>query len=159
MAKFFSDMVNHAQIEAFSDILDWLLDDLRFVTEHWDKAKKDRFTKRAKKAENLKKENWISLPQKSISWVTKRPEEPFVQMQAGTGQGEDLVRHIRNGIAHGHTSIKMNSGELWLEIEDYSQKRKQTAYLWIPIEYLRYWNTLYREIERSERSVPKKRFR
>jgi len=155
MPKFFSDLNKYKMLEEWTEILDWLLDDSRFSNERgWNKNTKDRFTNKAKKVENLQKENWIYNTQKLMKWNVVQPSKPFVQMQKGSGQGEDLIKHIRNGIAHGQTSIRKKQGELWLEIKDYNDnlKQKQTAYLWIPMKYLGYWKNIYKEIEQAERS-------
>ena len=72
----------------------------------------------------------------------------------------DLIRHIRNGIAHGESTVCNVDSELYIEVIDYSDKtkspEKQTAYLFIPLSYVTQFYKLYDDINKSIMNTTKK---
>ena len=76
----------------------------------------------------------------------------------GQSECKDFIRHIRNGIAHGNTSCIKQNDELYIEIKDYdSTGNKQTAYLFIPINYITETHKLYKDVMRSFKNQRKSR--
>lgn len=66
-------------------------------------------------------------------------------------ESRDFIRHIRNGIAHGKTKIVRKNAKLWVEIKDNNTKKQQTAYLFMPIQYIYNVHKYYVEIDKSNR--------
>ena len=150
MAKFFNQLQEHELVTEWVDLLDWLLDDRRFdKNDGWESDIKKRFTRRIKKQPNVSDgKNFIVKANKDLTW-NKRPSNLFIQFQSGGSIGEDLIKHIRNGIAHGRTNIKPKDGSPWIEIKDYNSQKQQTAYLFIPINFIKELYKVYKEIENS----------
>jgi hypothetical protein len=148
--RFFSSLQQHSLFDKWVELLDWLLSDDRFsVDKGWNSAKKGQYTKKASKLDCLKSKNWVCKAGKDIDWTKRHSQNntPIVQIQKGGSEGEVLITHIRNGIAHGHTAIKKVKSELWIEIKDFGKTGKQTAYLWIPLDYIDQWHKIYFTIE------------
>lgn len=62
--------------------------------------------------------------------------KPAIVVMTGSGLFcTDLVRHIRNGIAHGHTEIRKVESMLYIEILNYSDntQKTQSAYIFLPL--------------------------
>ena len=70
-------------------------------------------------------------------------------MVKGSGEAKDIVRHIRNGIAHGRAALCTRSGVRCLERIDYgkygekSEKSGQTAYMLVPVDFVLALFSLY----------------
>lgn len=156
MAKFFNQLQTYSLVTEWIDLLDWLLDDGRFSNNKiWDKSTKGQFTRSIKKLPNISdKRNFIVEANKDLQW-NKRPSKLFIQFQDGGSIGEDLIRHIRNGIAHGRTNIKPKDGSPWIEIKDYNSQKQQTAHLFIPIDFIKELHKVYKRIESG--ANPKKK--
>lgn len=156
MAKFFSSLVEKELIEDWGKILDWLLDDDRFAKERgWEKGQVTKFTKRVKLLPGLRKENYICGALKDIHFPQKgHCHAPTILMGTADSKGKEIIRHIRNGIAHGRTRVLKEEGELYIEIEDFGKAdkdggKRQTAYLYIPMSYLPEMYKIYAEIEKA----------
>lgn len=142
MSNLFSQLVNAQLISAWADTLDWLFDDARFSKEKgWDRVNVGAYTKAIKRLPNLSKSNYHygcfqdeEFPNINANNMTL--DVPTIFMKKGESEGRDIVRHIRNGIAHGGTRVYHANKELYIEIIDYGKKRKQTAYMAIPISYI-----------------------
>ena len=80
-----------------------------------------------------------------------RHRKPFAMFSSSGSLGQDFVRHIRNGIAHGHAEVYKAAGVDYVEITDYMKGKDtdpiQTAYIAIPLSYLDSILRLYREVE------------
>lgn len=156
MAGFFSSLVENELVEDWGKILDWLLDDDRFAKERgWEKGQVTRFTKRVKRLPGLQPKNYIYKPLKDIHFPQKgHCHVPTILMGTSDSEGRSIVRHIRNGIAHGRTRVLKEGGELYIEIEDFGKVGKDgakspTAYLYIPMSYLPEMYKIYAEIEKA----------
>ncbi len=60
--------------------------------------------------------------------------------------GEDFVRHLRNGIAHGHVKCLRIDTSTYVELTD-SYQNKQTAYVLMPMSCFGQIREVYCEIE------------
>ncbi len=156
MAKFFSTLVEKDLIEDWGKILDWLLDDDRFAKARgWEKGQVTKFTNRVSRLPGLREENYICGALKDIHFPQKgHCHAPTILMGTAGSKGKSIVRHIRNGIAHGRTRVLKEGGELYIEIEDFGKTSKdgtkeQTAYLYIPISYLSEMYKIYADIEKA----------
>lgn len=156
MSKFFSSLIGEELIEDWGRILDWLLDDDRFAKERgWEKWQVTKFTKRVKRLPGLREKNYICGVLKDIHFPQKgHCHAPTILMGTADSQGKSIVKHIRNGIAHGRTQVLKEGGELYIEIEDFGKvgkegPKRQTAYLYIPMSYLPQMYKIYSEIEKA----------
>lgn len=154
MPGFFNSLVENSMIERWSDILDWIFDDEKFSdSKGWTKTKKARFAKRTNKLEKLKKENYIHSSAKKLvlpeSYYDKTKEDIIIII-SGSRKSEDLVRHIRNGIAHGRTRCKRVNGEPYIEIYDYNAGNKPTAYIYMPLDYIQQIYKMYVSVQNSK---------
>ena len=87
--------------------------------------------------------------QKKLTFPKKASRFPQVWMGNGNGksEGRDWVRHIRNAIAHGNVNVRKIKGEPILEMRDFQpDKKKQTAYILIPICYLDLIKKAYKNV-------------
>lgn len=161
MGKFFNCLVSENLINDWASTLDWLFDDSKFSkTRNWNGGYTSSFTKNIKKLKHMSdkekrvlygKCNSDDFPNQN---KTKRKKRlPYIMMTHGECFARDLIRHIRNGIAHGETDISKVGDSLYIEIIDYSDKTKsldkQTAYLFIPLSYITQFNKIYEEINKS----------
>lgn len=168
MGKFFNCLVSEKLIEDWAYTLDWLFDDLKFSKEHnWNGGYTSSFTKKVKALKYLSdkekrviygKCHYKDYPNQSKSKGKKRL--PYIVMSNRDSFARDLIRHIRNGIAHGESTIKKVNSELYIEVLDYADKtkspEKQTAYLFIPLSYVTHFYKLYEEINKSIMNTTKK---
>lgn len=160
MGKLFSELVSEDLINDWAQILDWLFDERKFLQENnWNGGYVAAYTKEIKKIPGLSdKENGISIVTKQMNVKHQYPNQekkfnrkkPNIVMKSNESIARDLIRHIRNGIAHGHTKIeRVQEGKLFIEILDYSDSSlspdKQTAFIWIPIEYISEFHKLYEQ--------------
>lgn len=167
MEGFFSLLVDKDLYRSWAKTLDWLFDDNRFSKEKgWTPSQVGKFTKKAKKLLEIKKENFVCAKLDLIDFPENRQyHSPIILMGLDNSEGRALVRHIRNGIAHGKTSINKEKDELYIEIKDYGKTlgipSGQTAYLYFPLSYIHKLYELYVEIEnawnkdRSKTKAPK----
>ena len=161
MSKFFKCLVSERLMDEWASTLDWLVDDLKFSElRNWNRGYTSSYTKK------LKKLKYLSDKEKRVHYGACRCKEfpnqcdnqrkkrvPFIMMLSGDGFARDLIRHIRNGIAHGETDIRKVKEDLYIEILDFSDKskkpEKQTAYLFLPLTYITKFYKLYDEINRA----------
>lgn len=147
MSKFFSKLVSENLFEDWAQTLDWLFDDLKFSkTRNWNKGYVCKLTNNIKKLEYLSDNNRVRYGKiKNTDFPnqvknSRQKHTPYIFMKESEGFTKDLIRHIRNGIAHGQTKIFKVSDDLYIEIKDFSDKsmslEKQNAYIFIPIKYI-----------------------
>lgn len=150
MAKLFTELVSANLIKDWAGILDWLFDDNRFDKDKgWSRGKVGVFTKKVKKQLGCAKNNYKYKLAKEVNFPQDRPNEKTVIHCRGDSEGKNLVRHIRNGIAHGKAEVRRNNGEPYIEIYDYNRSDKQTAYIFIPVSDILLIHKCYAEIEQS----------
>lgn len=144
MSEFFILLQTYNQFsQKLADALDWFLDDARFQNHKWDKTAKNIFTKKLKKIDGftnqalLKKTKRVQYPK--MNSKANHKKKPYAVFSSYNSIGEDFVRHIRNGIAHGNISIyqvtKNKTKEFFVQIQDFYHS-KQTAFIAMPLDYL-----------------------
>ena len=155
MAGFFSLLIDKDLYQSWAKTLDWLFDDNRFAKEKgWTSGQVGKFTKKAKKILEIKDEYFICKKLSQIVFPESRKyHHPVIIMLDENSKARALVRHIRNGIAHGKTAISKEKDELYIEIKDYGKSLDnhggQTAYLYFPLSYIHKLYNLYAEIEKA----------
>ncbi|MFQ7139835.1 MAG: hypothetical protein ACLRQK_10435 [Evtepia sp.] len=155
VAGFFSLLIDKDLYQSWAKTLDWLFDDNRFAKEKgWTPGQVGKFTKKAKKLLGVKDEYFICAKLDLINFPESRQyHNPVIMMGTDNSMARALVRHIRNGIAHGKTAIYKEKEELYIEIKDYGKTSGnlsgQTAYLYFPLSYIHKLYELYAEIEKA----------
>ena len=144
MSKFFSKLVDDQLIERWADTLDWLFDDNKFSESvGWNRGHVANFTKAVNRQLHFSEKNYHYGKNKDMVFPQNGEEFciPTSYMYKGESEGRDLVRHIRNGIAHGRTKFYKVKSELYIQICDFGKKGNesasgQTAFLAIPMSYI-----------------------
>lgn len=148
--RLFSSLPAEKTWDEWAEILDWILNDERFLKESgWDRRNLTKFIKRVKQLDGFSKENFQCDKLENLHFPKKQPSElPLVLMSKNDAESRELVRRIRNGIAHGKNKIFSNKGKTYIEITDYHNE-KQTAYIAIPLEFIPKIYKIYAEIEKA----------
>ena len=161
MSKFFNQLASEKLIIDWASTLDWLFDDLKFSKErNWNRGYTGLFTKRVRQLSGLsdKSKNFIYGKIKHEDFPnqikgSRRKRATLIMIAQGDAIARDLIRHIRNGIAHGQTTLYKVKEELYIEIIDYSDKLKspckQTAFICIPLSYIPQFYKIYSDINTS----------
>lgn len=71
-------------------------------------------------------------------------KEEIIEISEKEGYSANVLRHLRNGIAHGHADIIRHSNEWYIKLEDYKVSGKEktanckekTAYMWMTVRTL-----------------------
>ena len=141
----------HKLLEEYIDDLDWYLNGKHFSSDIvWNKTRKASFTrkinKKFEKSERYEKGNQKDLCFEKASHHSKRIHIFFTD---GNGVGASIIKHIRNGIAHGNCSVYFPKGEPFIEIYDFNSKKDQTAYMYFPLRYVHEIADLYKITEKE----------
>lgn len=164
MGQFFQDLYKLDKKQDWDKILDWLFDDNRFSNDiGWNKDKSQKFTVEIKREKGFSKleNNYFYLPLKkldcnSLKHSYRKKNCPFLILQKGDdGESKGLIRHIRNGIAHGNAHI-ISQKNPFIEIIDINKVKQQTAYIYIPLMYIQDLFILYLELLNSNQKQKKK---
>lgn len=159
MSNFFQKVMDERLLDNLPAILDWLFDDKKFDGPAWTAGTKRKFTNKVLKLEGFskatfkKKTNGDSYPKAHVKCA--RPQKPYAMFSSNTSLGQDFVRHIRNGIAHGRATPFKSGGKDYVEITDWGTRRTkngdrvQTAYITIPLSHLNSILRIYREVEQG----------
>ena len=158
MSSLFNSLQENQLFHEWYNVLDWIFDDEKFSQERgWNKVKSTRLTKKISKLDRLRKENYIHCAVKNIvipdSYYDKNSADVVFIIGKSESKCKDLIRHIRNGIAHGKTRCKNVSGVPYIEICDFHKDKgqmKQTAYIYMPINYIVLIHRFYDEIKCRE---------
>ena len=164
--KLFSTLYIKCLFKDYVEALDWILSDGKFDETIWDnKNKVQAFTKALHKMKGFSPDVLFYGAKKDINFPSKgsyrKHEVPSIYMAKGESEARDLVRHIRNGIAHGNIELYEVDGVVIAEILDFGKDGNsasgQTAYLLIPLTYLINIYTLYHQKEKSWKKGGKKK--
>ena len=127
MGKFFGSLVSENLIIDWASTLDWLFDDLKFSKERgWNGGYTASSTKKVKKLKHLSDKEGrvkygkcteIDFPNQCKN--QRKERWPYIAMTSGDSFVRDLIRYIRNGIAHGNTNISKVGSECYIEIIDF----------------------------------------
>jgi hypothetical protein len=182
--RFFRTLSDRDLFDDHADTLDWFLSEKKFETSFcpgagrdetgslplWDnKNRVAAFTRALHKMEGFSESNFFHRAKKDLDFPQKgdyqRYPVPTVFIANGSSEGRDWIRHIRNGIAHGHIEVYDRDGSLVLEILDFGKSEDgdggQTSYMLIPLTYLNEISKIYHEKEDSwkRKAFPKERGR
>ena len=125
----FTLLYNTEFSKEWADFFDWIFVEDKFLG--WDKEKKECFTKRIKSIDCFKKEKYYTKTDK----IPKRANGFIICISVKGSQAESLVKHIRNGFAHGNVRRRYINNSFFIELRDYYQK-KPTAYILVPERFL-----------------------
>ena len=149
MAKLFEKLADIGVYAEWAPLLDWLFDDNKF--DNWSSGYVGSLSKKIKRLEFFGDNNYVYDTYKSINYPNEKDKKSIkVIMTRGDGEAKDIIRHIRNGIAHGKSTIYKTKGTTFIEILDYNMKKQQTAYIYIPLEYISRIFTLFNDVEKSK---------
>lgn len=149
MSNLFCRLVDENLYKDWAILLDWLFDDDKF--QNWSAGYVGSLTKKIKRLPLIGKDTYCYESAKNIKFPKNVRNPKFlVLMTKGDGEAKDLIRHIRNGIAHGKTNILKINNELYIEIIDYTKKGTQSAYICIPISYITQIQKLFLEVKKSK---------
>ena len=143
--RFISESVinSNKRNKEWAEILDWLTDETRF--DCFSPRQKSMLTTRMKKSKYFVNNNYHTkmqdIPRKKIGFI--------IYMTSKEGQSESLIRHIRNGIFHGHAKRKKVKNIEFVEIEDFDRKRNRSAYILVQESFVLELYNLYKLIKVS----------
>ncbi len=156
----FDGLVEEGLFNSWAKLLDWLFDDKRFsVDRGWTSGYVGTFIKKVKRIPNLGEKEYIYDSIKNINFSSCKSQGLMIAHTKGDGESRDFVRHIRNGIAHGKTRLLKPNGVLYIEILDYNKSGEQTAYMFMPIDYIAKIYDIYKQVEKSKNNSIKRRRR
>lgn len=150
MATFYSDINVFINISEWVNIIDWIFED-KFQGENWSSGYVGQFIKRVKKLNGISKNNYNYESACKIIFPNGRSRKRIlIQLGNGNGESRDLLRHIRNAVAHNNASIFNRQGNYYFQFIDFaSDKKTQTAYILFPIEYLKTIYDIYKDVEQK----------
>ena len=160
MGDFFKGLEANGLFRRWASILDWLFDERKLCEQSgWSPS----YTRSLSIAisgllisQNIDCKTYSSKRQ--IEYSLARPKRYCVSIK-GNGLTKTFLRHLRNGIAHGHCSLLKSGGTLCIKLFDYNgdatKPEKMTAYLFIPLDFVKKVYSEYLSI--SNRGFPSKR--
>ena len=156
----FQALRDEKQLNDWANLFDWLFDDDRFDERcGWTGGYIGAFTKKTKKLfENFGVNyNYASRKELTFSRASNHTMA-FFSKGDKESEGRDLVRHIRNGIAHGRTVMQRINDELYIEIKDFkdSSMKTQTALFFFPLSYIM---KIYDCYKKTEQQIQQKRLK
>ena len=148
MPKLFTELVNEGLFNEWASLLDWFFDEKKF--DGWSRNQVSMLTKKIKKIPGLGKETYQNDSLKNLSFKKFSSNNHLTIVFGPKGnESKSLIRHLRNGIAHGHAKIKKNKGIPWIELEDFNSNDQQTAYIYMPIDYIVQIHKLFVEVSKQ----------
>ena len=149
---FFESFFGEFAFDKWTYIFDWLVDDGKF--NDWTKTELKLFADGVKKIKTIEKGLYL-YDKKSVANPSaydrkkNRRKTSIVIMVKGNGQAKDIVRHLRNGVAHGRATLCTRNSVRCIELTDfgkYGEKNKsggQTAYILVPVGFIKDLYDLY----------------
>lgn len=158
--KLFSALLKKKEFSHYADTLDWLLSDNKFKKSVWDQQKVQQLTKSIYKIKGFSRDRLIYRSKKTLIFPKRGDYLKYQSFTFYVARGEsiakDLIRHIRNGIAHGNITLHDIKGNLIVELLDFGKESKQsdgqTAYMVFPLYFLNDLYSLYRKKDCVEKS-------
>ena len=151
----FKTLLEKGLLVDYVEFFDWLLSDDKFDKGLWDnKNKVQAFTKAIHRVDSFSADRIIYGAKRDIAFPSfgdyKKISCPAIYMSKGESEARDLIRHIRNSIAHGN--VKLHDGSsLIIELMDYGKEgynnSGQTAYMCFTLDSLLTIYKVYREKE------------
>lgn len=156
MDGLFATLRDEKLLSDWAELLDWLFDDGRFDKNGWANYIGE-FTKKADKlfddlGVKYNRENGEKLA------FCRTSDDAIALFFEKKSRGRCLVRHIRNGIAHGRTVMQKINDELYIEIKDFkdSSMKTQTALFFFPLSYIM---KIYDCYKKTEQQIQQKRLK
>ena len=153
--KLFESLQTYNRMQDFIPFLDWIFPDDKFPDAIW-KHRIGSYAKKVKRFDGISdKKNFFYDAQKNLDFPKKDAYKnltpPQVYMSSGSSIARDWLRHIRNGLAHGNNQVIEKDGKLYIELLDFSDEahKNQTAYLFMPLDFLLQSLKVYREKEKA----------
>lgn len=157
MYSFLANLINSSNYNEVAQIIDWLVNDDKFEVQGWDKNKTSEYTKEIKKIEGFKSDFYFHGGQKDLQYPKNSLRHFAIYMQNDGAECKDLVRHIRNGFAHGNVKARTISKEKFIEIYDYGKSNRtdkpsgQTAYILVPVNFIKQLYVVYERIRKKKK--------
>ncbi len=145
--KFFSKLCTKpkSELDRYANALDWFFSEDKFK-DNWDKTKAGQFTNQLKTRLSLLDES-NGYQYKNVNpFATDDTPSPVIQHLSNKSEGKDFVKHIRNGIAHGRAYIKFQNLIEYIILTDYNIQNVQTAFMYMPLEYLLIIHEVYKSV-------------
>lgn len=118
MYTFFEDIKTKSKrFDKWMELLDWLFSP-RFEGDKWNKNYVAQYTREISKELSLDKKNCQMDALKNLHFSSKRSHTDIAMYFSGDSKGKDLLRHIRNGIAHCNAEVFYQNGRLYLVSAD-----------------------------------------
>ena len=153
MNDFFQNVMGEHLLNSAPAMFDWLFDDGKFDGPIWSTGTKRKFSNRVMKLEGFGKTTFKRKTARESYPETRakrnRPKKPYAIFSSGGSLGQDFVRHIRNGIAHGNARLFKSGTVDYIEIYDYGSKEQQTAYIVMPLVNLSRIYSIYLDVSKS----------
>ena len=152
---FYKEIYSTKSPEKWLCFLDWIFDEKKY--SKWSKTEFAKLTRRIIESDFIEKDKFIYGGTTKVKRFIpyKKKQEFYVVFQQSDSVSRDLIRHIRNGFAHGNIKFKKNRS--FVEILDYYTKSNKytkageiSAYLLIPVEFL---FDIYNEYEKINRGL------
>lgn len=152
MKGFFRQTLDGHLLNDAPSLFDWLFDDEKFEGSKWDANAKRKFTNKIQRIDGFGKSTFKKKTRRDaypeIRTTRNRLRKPYALFSSGGSMGQDFVRHIRNGIAHGHVDLYKVNGTDYVQLTD-KGRNGQTSYIVMPLTYLETIHRLYMETEDS----------
>ena len=153
MYSFFQDIeLKDKKNSLWPEFLDWIFSP-HFNGCGWTRSYVARYTKAIKRklSLSLNKKNYFFDSAKNLSFPKNRSRAKILILSAkGDGEGKDLLRHIRNGIAHCNAKLLIQKGEPYVDFMDFmTDGKSQTAYIHISVLDLFQLFTTYMIVEKA----------
>ncbi len=142
MYSFLTNLIGPQNYNDVAKFIDWLVDDDKFDIKFWNKRKSLEYTKRIKQLRGFVEKHYEHGGQKDINYPKRSLNHFAIYMQNDDSVCKDLIRHIRNGFAHGNIKLKTITNIQFMEICDYGKSNRtdkpsgQTAYILAPTEFI-----------------------
>lgn len=128
MNRFFHDLAKNNRLTERAEKLDWLFDESKFSpTEKWTPGRITRLTKRIQKImyEYTEMEKGIQkCTDKGLDSLSIDKGHSCAYRTSPNSISRDFIRHIRNGIAHGHCTLYKKNKRYFVEIIDCKPAKK-----------------------------------
>lgn len=131
----------------YTHTIDWYLNGGFYRPNiRWTAVKKSSFTKRVKNDLGIRKKQNKDAGYEPCNHRSKKKKYVYT---VGNGEGESLLKHIRNGIAHGNCELFFPGRTPFIEIKDFTDetRRHQTAYIYMPLENLKTIVSIYKQLD------------
>lgn len=155
MNSFLTNLANSSNYMEISKYIDWLVDDDKFDVKGWNKSKTSRYTKEIKGISGFEEKHYHHGGSKDMKYPKSALKHFAIYMQNDEAECKDLVRHIRNGFAHGNIKMRNISKNKFIEIVDMGKSNRtdkpsgQTAYILVPLEFAYQLYVVYERIRKK----------